>query len=104
MSLLLTTVKLYINIYSLVWVGLEFIIQSRQLGKLFSAVNGQWSEGIPVNQTNICGDVTITWERKCNNPSPSNGGLYCRGEAVYTTEETLAPCSSKCLNSGCFLF
>ena len=63
--------------------------------KKMSTVNGGWSEPNKVSQTSTCGLVTTTWERKCNNPTPKNGGLTCRGDALYTSEETLAPCPGK---------
>ena len=58
-------------------------------------VNGEWGDWTSYSTCDVtCGDGMKTRTRTCNNPPPSNGGLFCpegNSETVPCSEQ---PCAS----------
>ena len=56
---------------------------SHALVSILFLVDGSYSGWYQVSScTRSCGGGTMTWKRKCDNPSPRNGGKQCQGPAV----------------------
>ncbi|XP_038045102.1 SCO-spondin-like [Patiria miniata] len=72
-------------------------VETKPCSLLACPVNGgyfQWSEWS--NCTKSCDGGNTERMRKCNNPTPKNGGEPCRGPAKQTKTCNSEPCGPKC--------
>jgi len=59
------------------------IILSVSIWFVTKSVDGLYSNWYEASAcTRSCGGGTSTWKRKCDNPSPKNGGKQCQGPAI----------------------
>ena len=64
--------------------------------KLTGPVDGQWGEWSSYTEcTATCDGGTYTRTRKCNNPAPVRGGMYCNGSPDETAPCNTDPCICK---------
>ncbi|XP_052085631.1 slit homolog 2 protein-like isoform X2 [Mytilus californianus] len=61
-------------------------------------LDGGWSPWFNSSCSVTCGDGVLSKNRTCDNPTPSDGGLYCVGSETETSFCNLGKCRSESCN------
>ncbi len=69
-------------------------------------VDGNWGEWSQYDECSVtCGDGGIrTRNRKCNNPSPKNGGKLCKGSDCDVDKCEFVACPKGKIKTICFVY
>ena len=72
-----------LNIVNYVHKCMLYIFHFRLVFLYYYVVHGGWSSWSQGACSKTCGGGIMRFNRTCNNPSPSCGGLPCRGSSVH---------------------